>query len=386
MLIPVGTDAPIYHRPITTCGLIGANIVTFVVTDGGAAHSGWLLRFGHFTPTEWVSSAFLHFGFMHLIGNMVFLWSLGLVIEGKLGSLKFLGLYLAICCVDGMTTQLLYLNYSGMSEGAGGASGVIYGLMAIALIWAPKNCLDVVAIIGVWHTQFEVTILTFSLYYIGVDFVMGWILNFVPSTPVLHVLGAASGLPFGILAVKRGWVDCERWDLFSIWKGEHRVSTLEINRQSASNDAYLAPAATTEDSRAARTRNTGTRRQTTKPSLAKIKQRIRREQFETAARMYRKLKQACPMSALDETALTTLIDGLYERQHWHSAAVLLEEYIERFDSRSTQARLMLARLQVERFDQPDRAIKLVASLNETGLRSGERRLLQSIRKRAHQHS
>ena len=207
MFLPVGTDAPVYHRPVATVGLIVANMVRFWLTAGGMNHEERILQPGHLDSLEWFSAAFLHFGPVHLVGNMIFVWVFGLIVEGKLGWWKFRTLYLVLCAADGFVTQLLLLGYTGPCQGVGGASGVIHALMAISLVWAPKNCIDVVMFwfFGLWGRgihAFEVTILTFSLYYIGTDFVIGWLLlGFEISTPVLHVLGASVGLPIGILLV-----------------------------------------------------------------------------------------------------------------------------------------------------------------------------------------
>ena len=135
--IPYSTDAPLYYRPFVTIALIAANVAAFVMTRMGEAADGWLLQFGQgLHPTEWFASAFLHFGVPHLLGNMLFLWTFGLIVEGKLGWWRFLLLYLLLCGLDGAVTQTVMLSYDGDSPGAGGASGVIFALMAIALFWA----------------------------------------------------------------------------------------------------------------------------------------------------------------------------------------------------------------------------------------------------------
>ena len=46
-------------------------------------------------PLQWLTNIFLHAGFFHLVGNMIFLWTFGFVVEGKLGWLPFTALYLA---------------------------------------------------------------------------------------------------------------------------------------------------------------------------------------------------------------------------------------------------------------------------------------------------
>ncbi len=96
IVIPLNTDAPIYHWPWMALVLIAANVATFFLTGGGRETDGWLLQFGHsLHPIEWVAYNFLHFGWLHLIGNMGFLWGFGLIVEGKLGWWRFLLLYLA---------------------------------------------------------------------------------------------------------------------------------------------------------------------------------------------------------------------------------------------------------------------------------------------------
>ncbi len=82
-MIPLGTDAPIYHYPFMTVALIVANVIAFASTGAGMAmdsaqqyvlsHGNWL------QPTQWVTSNFIHGGFGHLIGNMIFLWGFGLL-------------------------------------------------------------------------------------------------------------------------------------------------------------------------------------------------------------------------------------------------------------------------------------------------------------------
>ena len=98
-MIPYATDAPIYHWPKATVALIVINTLVFGFTIGmnDEQITPWLLTYGNgLHPLQWVSSLFLHAGLMHLIGNMIFLWSFGLVVEGKVGSLVFLAVYLGI--------------------------------------------------------------------------------------------------------------------------------------------------------------------------------------------------------------------------------------------------------------------------------------------------
>ncbi|HEV3416610.1 MAG TPA: rhomboid family intramembrane serine protease, partial [Pirellulales bacterium] len=92
MLIPYNTDAPLYHFPFVTIGLIAVNAIVLVVTMQAdpSAVKPWELQFGHgLQPGQWVSNNFLHSDIVHLLGNMFFLWGFGLVVEGKLGWWRF---------------------------------------------------------------------------------------------------------------------------------------------------------------------------------------------------------------------------------------------------------------------------------------------------------
>ena len=51
---------------------------------------------GRLHPVQWVTHNFLHLDFFHVLGNMIFLWAFGIVVEGKLGPWKYLLTYLLI--------------------------------------------------------------------------------------------------------------------------------------------------------------------------------------------------------------------------------------------------------------------------------------------------
>jgi membrane associated rhomboid family serine protease len=76
MIIPWGTDALIYHRPVATITLIVLNVIRSRISAG--AHEGWTLVLGDgLHPLQWVTNLFMHLSLGHLIGDMIFLWALG---------------------------------------------------------------------------------------------------------------------------------------------------------------------------------------------------------------------------------------------------------------------------------------------------------------------
>ena len=92
MFIPYGTDAPLYHRPWVTGAVIITNLAVFIA----GSPDELILRHDVLEPHAWVTSNFVHADPIHLVVNMIFIWTFGQIIEGKLGWWRFLLVYLGI--------------------------------------------------------------------------------------------------------------------------------------------------------------------------------------------------------------------------------------------------------------------------------------------------
>ena len=173
--------------------------------------AAFVLVFGDgFHPAQWITNNFLHAGVFHLVGNMLFLWSFGLIVEGKLGWYKTLAIYLGIGAVYGLIVQTLMLASSG---GALGRPASIFGFMAMCLIWAPENQMDCVLLIGFRVVQFEMKVITLVGLFLVLQLVFAGLTKMAMSSEVLHLIGASVGFPVAIVLLKSGQVDCEYWDV-----------------------------------------------------------------------------------------------------------------------------------------------------------------------------
>ena len=97
-MIPIRTDRQLRHTPWVNYALIAANAVVFVVFQktgtADAAMREFLLYPDEPHVIQFFSSMFMHAGWMHLLGNMLFLWVFGNAVNDTLGSVGYLAFYL----------------------------------------------------------------------------------------------------------------------------------------------------------------------------------------------------------------------------------------------------------------------------------------------------
>lgn len=88
-----------------------------------------------------VTSMFLHGGFLHILSNMWFLWIFGDNVEGRIGHIKYLGFYL-FCGIAASLVQYIFMPNSSVPML--GASGAIAGVLGAYLKNFPRNSIDTI--------------------------------------------------------------------------------------------------------------------------------------------------------------------------------------------------------------------------------------------------
>ena len=99
---------------------------------------GWFGDHGSFQAAflPLLTSMFLHAGFAHILGNMLFLWIFGDNVEAQFGHLRYLFFYL----VCGVAAGMVHIAFNFHSQlPALGASGAISGVMGAYIALEPKN-------------------------------------------------------------------------------------------------------------------------------------------------------------------------------------------------------------------------------------------------------
>lgn len=356
-MIPFSTDAPIYHLPIGTGLLIFANMICFVlhgpIEDGNA----WILEFGSPpNPLEWLSSMFAHLGMVHLVGNMYFLGAFGLIVEGKLGCRRFLTLYLSIGLISAALTQLMM--WPAHEGGAIGASCAIMGLMAVCLMWAPRNELTVFMILPTYFFGrgyvFDISILAYAIIYIIWEIIGLAFASFMMSTPALHLIGFCVGMAAGAVYVKRGWVDCENWDLFAVMAGTHGRFGDESTTVGSHADASVLFGRSVDVAKVATPEEPDSRKS---GELTHVNQLIDNAMYFEAAEELLTLRLGDVDEALTERRLRRLSGGLHDAGAIDEAQMFLEEYEERFPGRADWSRLRVAHILLHQRKRPTASLR-----------------------------
>jgi membrane associated rhomboid family serine protease len=350
VLIPWSTDAPIYHRPWGTIGLILVNVLIFAweLHADPETLAGLVLRFGDgYHPVQWLTNHFLHADIMHLLGNMVFLWVFGLIVEGKLGWRRFLPLYLGICLIDSVIVQSAMLGAD--DGGALGASGAIFALMLISLVWAPANEIGCLLFIWIVPKTFDAPVWIICSLFLLWNVLMAALDSFAMGTAMLHLSGALVGAAAGVLAVRRGWVDCEGWDAFSrlrLWRGK-----------------APPPAAASRVDGAEAQRVLSERRA---QAQVLIHEYIVSGEGALALRVLREATLATGRWSLARADLLGLIDALIAERAFTEVRPLLGEALQRFPDAVPGLRLHEARMLLD-LRRPAKALELLDALGPGAL-------------------
>ena len=116
------------------------------------------------------TSMFLHGSWMHLLGNMWFLWLFGNNIEDSMGRVRYVVFYL-VCGVAAALTQV-FLNPRSVIPMVG-ASGAISGVMGAYLVLYPRVRVYTLLPLGFFFTTVALPAWTMLLYWIGIQVVSG---------------------------------------------------------------------------------------------------------------------------------------------------------------------------------------------------------------------
>lgn len=179
-MVPLKDENPIRITPYVTYALIAANILVFIYEltltpeqldqffrVWAVVPKQLTLSFAGEATTnpvpEWLtlfSSQFLHGGFLHIAGNMLFLWIFGNNVEEVLGRIKYLIFYLACGALAALTQWFFSADSVVPSLGA---SGAIAGVMGAYILKFPQAKVITLLPLGFFFTTIRVP----AIFFLG---------------------------------------------------------------------------------------------------------------------------------------------------------------------------------------------------------------------------
>jgi len=175
-MIPLRDTQPSYTFPFVTVAIIVLNVLAFLYEFSMDPYefNFFIAHYGVIpTRLEWMdvlTSIFLHGGWLHLIGNMWFLWIYGDNVEDILGHSQFLIFYL-LC---GLAATMVHVVFNGDSRVPTiGASGAIAGVMGAYVVKFPHSKITTLVPVFVFITTMEIPAYLILLYWFVIQFFSG---------------------------------------------------------------------------------------------------------------------------------------------------------------------------------------------------------------------
>lgn len=227
-MLPLSVDVPMKRLPWANWGLIVATVAISLAVPyskgegplGQVTYSPLVLQRQDFAVHQLVTSLFQHADWLHLFGNMLFLFVFGNAINAKLGHLSFLAAYLGIGALDNVIWLVV-----GKESACLGASGAIMGLCGMFLILYPTNDVRLF-----WDSEFEIALITRSLtaelpgwgvvlLFLTFD-IWGIFARNTGIGHLSHIIGLLLGASLAITLLLTGWLTPDRGELTLLqWLG-----------------------------------------------------------------------------------------------------------------------------------------------------------------------
>ncbi len=227
LILPYRTNIRPRRTPYTNYALIAVNAFIFIFLEYRINSSGnldfrpWVHQFmlTAVRPQLWqfVSYAFLHAGFMHIIGNMFFLYLFGNNVNDKLGNIGYLCFYLAGAVFSGIGHTVLHSSSHIPTLGASGAVAAVTGAY---LVLFPQTLITILYwffFIGIMEVP--------ALYFIAFKMILidNVIARYTPQVAYdAHLAGYAFGIAAMLGLLAAGLISTSNFDLWAMIKRWNR--------------------------------------------------------------------------------------------------------------------------------------------------------------------
>ncbi len=190
-MIPLRDNVPTRSFPVLTVGLIAANVLVWLWEVTGTPFERDVFEYGYYPcavegpcvspgsgvpapdpeplPVMAISSMFMHGSWIHIIGNMLFLWIFGNNVEDAMGRVRFLVFYLAAGIAATAAQTFVTLQFATAQDASIpniGASGAVAGVLGAYLVLLPRASVLTAIILGFFFFLREIP----AVFFLGIWF------------------------------------------------------------------------------------------------------------------------------------------------------------------------------------------------------------------------
>ncbi|MGB8227403.1 MAG: rhomboid family intramembrane serine protease [Sedimentisphaerales bacterium] len=349
MLLPIRINIEPRRTPYTNYALIAANVVIFAITynfTGGRSElRPWAesLMLTPAYPSLWqfITYAFLHGGFLHIFGNMYFLYMFGNNVNDRLGHVGYLCFYLAGAVFSAIGHILIApLHGAGIATPVLGASGAIAAVTGAYLVLYPQTLITIIYWFFIIGTMEVPAIYLILLKMIFIDNIISRSAHNVAYDA--HLAGYTFGIGSILLLLATKLLPQDDFDL---WATIRRWNARRVYRDAVaeSGDPFAgriskkikAKEVKTESQKQAEDKATTLRQE--------ILTRISEGNLASAAELYLELTQDDAGQPLPRQPILDIANQLMSIGNWASAAEAYERFLVYYSTteHSDQVQLML---------------------------------------------
>ncbi len=212
---------PTRSAPVVTIALIVANVLVWLWEVGGTPPEQDIAEYAYYPcavqgpclgpavghlplPEMTLSSMFMHGSWVHIGGNMLFLWIFGNNVEDAMGRLKYLVWYLAAGVAATALQTYVTLHFAGTADASipnVGASGAIAGVLGAYLLLLPRARVLTVIILGIVFLREVPAILFLGAWFVFQLVDGGFAITHPESGGGVAFFAHIGGFVFGMLTV-----------------------------------------------------------------------------------------------------------------------------------------------------------------------------------------
>ena len=188
LFLPYKVDVHGSRKPFANYLIMFAMVVVFVLKESYLGDRTRPFELTDWSVREMFGYIWLHDGYLHIIGNLIFVWVFGNAVCSKVGNILYVPLYIA----TGLLAAVLHLVFD--SRTAVGASGALYGVIGAYFVLYPFNSIKCFFWFIAYVRRFSIAGFWIILLKVALD-VLGAVSGYMGGTAYFaHIGGFFSGV------------------------------------------------------------------------------------------------------------------------------------------------------------------------------------------------